>query len=126
MLKDALLWQLKYAGKVGSEREQWHRDNAQENAETGSNLPTGHIEDKPWLGLDPDLERLLDNFNILSQTRQPAFGSPGTLRLSDIFALFDVEIWAEAGWTKLEYAQLVLWLDSLLHEHHAKRKPTDK
>jgi hypothetical protein len=84
------------------------------------------LENKPYLGEDPDLERLLGNFLMLNQTRVPGFSGPGALRLSDIVTLFEAEDWAAAEMELIDYVKIMLHLDSALITFHAERGPTGK
>ncbi len=109
--KALLKWQLNFG-----EHEEWLR----EQYESGKDVPA--IENKPDLSRDPDLAELLENYQILAQTRAPGFSGPGALRLSDIIALYHTEGWEAAEMSVSDYVRIMLDLDSVVQKYHAERQ----
>ena len=73
--------------------------------------------------LDADEQLLLANFFTLSRTRPAAFEGFANLQLSDIISLHRAERWDEAGYTLLEYVDLMLELDNAFKQYHRERRP---
>lgn len=63
---------------------------------------------------------------MLSQTRQPGFNGPGTLRLADILTLYHAQGWIEADMEVMEFVRTMLFLDSALHQYYEERRPLGK
>jgi hypothetical protein len=63
---------------------------------------------------------------MLSQTRQPGFSGPGTLRLSDIITLYNAQGWVEADIELMQYVRTMLFLDGVLRQYYEERKPSGR
>lgn len=95
----------------------------QDRADEGNEAAQKRLESYPVL--EPDLQAVFADYQILSRTRQQGFDGPGRLQLVDVLALHAAKEWGDAL-PEDEYIEVMLALDAVEVEFYNSRRPANK